>query len=104
MNAATSAPSPDETPASVGVVTVNYWAAARAAAGVPSDVLAVTGPISLADVLARVIALHPSGQLERVLGICSALVGDRPVSVLAPESVVVGVGDSVEFLPPFAGG
>jgi sulfur-carrier protein len=104
MSAVTSDPTPDETAAAAGVIAVNYWAGARAASGVPSDVLAVGGPISLAVVLARVIALHPEGQLERVLGICSVLVGDRPVSVADPESVVVGVGDSVEFLPPFAGG
>jgi molybdopterin converting factor small subunit len=104
MSLATCASTPDETPPAGGVVTVNYWAGARAASGVPSDVLAVEAPISLAEVLARVIALHPEGRLERVLGICSVLVEDRPASLVAAESVRVAAGDSVEFLPPFAGG
>ena len=32
------------------------------------------------------------------------LVGDRPVATEDPETVVVEPGQSVEFLPPFAGG
>jgi molybdopterin synthase sulfur carrier subunit len=40
-------------------VTVRYWASARAAAGVETDELPVTGPLSLADVVRRVAELHP---------------------------------------------
>jgi hypothetical protein len=32
------------------------------------------------------------------------LLGDRPVSAEDPDEVVVPVGATVEFLPPFAGG
>jgi hypothetical protein len=39
-----------------------------------------------------------------VLASCSVLVGDRPVSTLDPALVVVRPGETVEFLPPFAGG
>ena len=86
-----------------GTVTVRYWASARAAAGVSSDEVEVSGPVTLAEVRRRAVALHP-GRLEAVLGVCSALVGDQPVGSRDPATVEVRPGDSVEFLPPFAGG
>jgi molybdopterin synthase sulfur carrier subunit len=85
-------------------VTVHYWASARAAAGVSSDELAVTGPLTLTDVVRRAVALHPGSRLPNVLEACSVLVGDRPVASSHPDEVVVAPGDTVEFLPPFAGG
>jgi molybdopterin converting factor small subunit len=87
-----------------GVVTVRYWAAARAAAGVATDDLPVPGPVTLAHLRDRAVALHPETRLEAVLGVCSALVGDRPVGSRDPASVEVRPGEVVEFLPPFAGG
>jgi molybdopterin converting factor small subunit len=39
-----------------------------------------------------------------VLGVCSVLVGDRPVGSRDPATVRLVPGDTVEFLPPFAGG
>ena len=86
------------------VVTVRYWASARAAAGVARDELAADGPITLADVVRRAVALHPDGRLPQVLPICSVLVGERPVSSEDPADVLVSPGEIVEFLPPFAGG
>jgi molybdopterin synthase sulfur carrier subunit len=85
-------------------VTVRYWASARAAAGVASDELPVTGPLTLTDVVRRAVALHPGSRLPKVLGACSVLVGDRPVASSHPDDIVVGPGETVEFLPPFAGG
>jgi sulfur-carrier protein len=85
-------------------VTVRYWASARAAAGVSSDELAVTGPLTLTDVVRRAAALHPGSRLHQVLAACSVLVGDRPVSSRQPDDVLVDPGETVEFLPPFAGG
>jgi molybdopterin converting factor small subunit len=85
-------------------VTVHYWAAARAAAGTGSDVFAVDGPVTLADVVRRVLAAHPGDRAARVVATCSVLVGDRPVGTRSPEDVVVRPGETVEFLPPFAGG
>ncbi|QBX55834.1 MoaD/ThiS family protein [Nocardioides seonyuensis] len=85
-------------------VTVRYWASARAAAGVDEDHLAVDGPTSLADVVRRVLEARPSPRLADVLGVCSVLVGDRPVGGKDREAVTVRPGDSIEFLPPFAGG
>jgi molybdopterin converting factor small subunit len=85
-------------------IHVHYWAAARAAAGVADDELDVDGPITLAEVVRRAVALHPDTRLPDVLQICSTLVGDRPVNAEDPGEVVVEPGASVEFLPPFAGG
>jgi sulfur-carrier protein len=85
-------------------IRVRYWAAAKAAAGVAQDELEVAGAVSLAEVVRRVVDLHPGTRLPDVLAVCSALVDDRPVKRLDPASVLVEPGQSVEFLPPFAGG
>jgi sulfur-carrier protein len=90
----------DETPA----ITVRYWASARAAAGVETDDLPVAGSLTLTDVVRRAAALHPGTRLPGVLEACSVLVGDQPVKSRAPETVLVRPGQTVEFLPPFAGG
>ena len=78
----------DGTVSAVGDVTVRYWAAARAAAGIEAETVPVEEGATLADVLA----------------VCSVLVGDRPVGSRAPEDVSVWPGQTVEMLPPFAGG
>ena len=88
-------------------ITVRYWAGARAAAGTAEDVWetdGTEGELSLADVVARVLERHPGEQMARTVGVCSVLLGDRPVRTQDPESVVVRPGDVVELLPPFAGG
>lgn len=88
-------------------ITVRYWAGARAAAGTAEDVIeadATTGELTLADVVARVLELHPGDQMARTVGVCSVLLGDRPVGTQDPAQVVVRAGEVVELLPPFAGG
>jgi molybdopterin synthase sulfur carrier subunit len=103
---------PDPVPGSVssaepavGTVTVRYWAAARAAAGVEQDEVAVDEGTTLADVLAGVGALHADRQrLAEVVAVCSVLVGERPVGSADPAQVPLRAGDVVELLPPFAGG
>jgi len=85
-------------------VTVRFWASARAVAGVESEEVGVLGPVALAEVVRRVLASHDDPRLERVLGVCSVLVGDSPAGTHDPEDVVVHPGQTVEFLPPFAGG
>lgn len=89
-------------------MTVRYWASARAAAGVASDRLPVTGDLTLADVASRAVAAREGSpaadRLARVLAVCSVLVGETPVGTRDHADVVVHPGDSVEFLPPFAGG
>ena len=91
--------------AGVGEITLRYWASARAAAGVESDVLQVAGPLTVAGAREQALALHPDSEaLPRVLAVCSVLVDDQPVGRRDPGSVMVPVGAHVEFLPPFAGG
>jgi molybdopterin converting factor small subunit len=85
-------------------ITVRYWASAKAAAGTAEDWVEVDGPIALSDLLGRVTALHPGTRLPEVLKVCSTLLGDRPVGTADPDTVLVGPGESVEFLPPYAGG
>jgi molybdopterin synthase sulfur carrier subunit len=88
-----------------GLVTMRYWASARAAAGTDSDALEVLGPVSLAELVSRVRAAHAdSTRFSEVLACCSVMVGDRPVTTDDPASVMVQPGATVEFLPPFAGG
>ncbi len=96
---------PDRSVSPESSVTVRYWAAARAAAGVESDRVAVSAGTTLADVLAAVRLLHADrARLAEVLSVCSVLVGDRPVGSREPGDVTVAAGDVVELLPPFAGG
>src|SRR6476661_6130421 len=100
MSVMRSSSTADETQA----IRVRYWASAKSAAGVDGDELPVDGPITLAEVLARAVAMHPGTRLADVLQVCSALLGDRPVTSQDPADVIVAPGSSVEFLPPFAGG
>ena len=94
-------------PATARHVHVRLWAAARAAAGQAEATVAVEGEgdPSVADVRRAVLASLPDRpELPRVLEVCSAIVGDRPVGAGDAGSVPVPEGVDVEFLPPFAGG
>ena len=85
-------------------VTVRYWAGARAAAGTAEDTFEVGADLTLAELVRRVLERHPDDRMARTVGVCSVLVGDRPVRSQDPETVVVEPGSVVELLPPFAGG
>jgi molybdopterin synthase sulfur carrier subunit len=86
-----------------GQAVVHYWAAARAAAGIEQE--QVPAPVTLAELIRTVVARHPDRpRLPDVLSVCSVLIGDRPVSTSDPATVIVAPGDTVELLPPFAGG
>ena len=85
-------------------VTVRYWAGARAAAGTAEDTFDVGADLTLAELVRRVLERHPDDRMARTVGVCSVLVGDRPVRSQDPETVVVEPGSVVELLPPFAGG
>lgn len=92
----------DATPTEATVL-VRYWASARAAAGVSEE--SFTPPLTLAELLAEVVLRHPDRpRLKDVVAVCSVLVGDRPVGTSDPATVVLRPGDTVELLPPFAGG
>ena len=86
-------PPPDAVPG-VGTVTVRYWAAARAAAGLEADPgcrsrRAPRWPTCWPLVGAR-HADRP--RLAEVLSVCSVLVGERPVGTADPAAVPVRGG------------
>lgn len=85
-------------------IRVRFWAAARSAAGVAEVSQPVDGPVSLAELIALLVAAHPGGRLAQVLPVCSILLGDQPLGRRDPAEVTVEPGTSVEFLPPYAGG
>jgi sulfur-carrier protein len=94
-----------QTDSPAGQVRLRYWAGARAAAGVTEDLVEVPGSCTLEDLKARVLELHgSSARFAAILGTCSVLVDDLPVGSEDPRSVGVSAGQTVEFLPPFAGG
>lgn len=83
-------------------VTVRYWAAARAAAGIESERVPAT---TLADVLTEISRRHRDrDRFDAVIDTCSVLHGEIPVGARDPREVALSPGDSIEFLPPFAGG
>lgn len=83
-----------------GEVTVQYWAAARAAAGCASERCHAA---TVADALAVAVERH-GDRLRAVLARCSFLVDGAPVGRRDPASVQVSPGSVIEVLPPFAGG
>lgn len=98
-------PSATPTRGTEHAVVVRYWAAARAAAGVEQDILDLEGDTTLDQVLERVRLRHVDRpRFKDVVTVCSVLIGDRPVGTTNPSAVVVRPGDTVELLPPFAGG
>ncbi|MCW2786702.1 MAG: MoaD/ThiS family protein [Marmoricola sp.] len=89
----------------VGHITLRYWASARSATGVAEEQVSATGPVDLATVIEAAVARHGgSKRLAEVLASCSVLLGDSPVGTSDRASVQVAPGQTLEFLPPFAGG
>lgn len=87
-------------PAPAGVI--RYWAAAKAAAGVPEEPYRAA---TLADALAAARERHAAGpRFAEVLGVCSFLVDGEPVGTRDHATVRLAEGGTVEVLPPFAGG
>jgi molybdopterin converting factor small subunit len=97
---------PDLSASGTGHVTVRYWAAARAAAGVESDRFDVGEDGTTLDLLVKQVRERHADRpkLAGVVAVCSVLVGDRPVGAHDPAEVTVRPGETVELLPPFAGG
>ncbi|MGB3895499.1 MoaD/ThiS family protein [Mycolicibacter sinensis] len=80
-------------------VTVRYFAAARAAAGVESESIQVptgAGVAELAETLAR-----GNERLATVLGRCSYL---RDGVAVRDQAAPLQPGETIDVLPPFAGG
>ena len=81
---------------------MRYWAAIRSAAGVAEEQVEAS---TLAEVHDEILRRHAdSTRFSDVLGICSTLVGSTPVGAREPAEVRLSAGDTVELLPPFAGG
>ncbi len=81
-------------------MTVRYWAAAKAEAGVAEEQFAAA---TLADLLDQASAAH-GPELARVFGLCSFLVDEQAVGARPHDTVALGAGALVDVLPPFAGG
>jgi molybdopterin converting factor small subunit len=80
-------------------VTVRFFAAARAAAGAESDLLSVRPGATVADIVSELCCR--SDELARVLQRCSYLCDGVAVRNQATE---VRSGQTLDVLPPFAGG
>lgn len=86
----------------MATVTMRYWAAAKAAAGVDQEECTAD---TLAGALATVRVRHgEDGRLAAVLEHCSFLVDETPVGARPHAEVRFGDRATVEVLPPFAGG
>jgi molybdopterin converting factor small subunit len=81
-------------------VTVRYFAAARAAAGVETELLEVP-PGTTLDLLLKTVRATHGDELGRVLDRCSFLLDEVAVR---DRSVAVPAGATLDVLPPFAGG
>lgn len=91
--------SPDTPQTSVrGPITVRYWAGARDAAGVTQERVPATASTLIGEVLAEVSTRHPG--INVILPACSVLLDGLRVD----PSAAVGDAETVELLPPFAGG
>ena len=83
-------------------VTVRYWAAAKAAAGVAEEALEAD---TLAGVIDAALARRDGDpRLAAVFARASFLVDGSAVAARAAGQVVLPDGAVVEVLPPFAGG
>jgi sulfur-carrier protein len=83
-------------------VTIRYWAAAKAAAGLPEESLEA---VTLRDALNAAVARRkPGSHLAQVLARSSFLVDANQVGHADPQSIVLDDGAVIEVLPPFAGG
>jgi molybdopterin converting factor small subunit len=81
-------------------VTVRYFAAARAAAGVETEPLELPAGATIADALAAARERH-GADLSRVLERCSFLLDEVAVR---DRSAPLPDGATLDVLPPFAGG
>lgn len=81
------------------MVTVRYFAAARAAAGTESEHVEVGSGASVGDLVAQLSARNE--QLGKVLPRCSYLCDGVAVRAMSTE---LAAGQTLDVLPPFAGG
>jgi molybdopterin synthase sulfur carrier subunit len=79
------------------LVTVRYFAGARAASGVDTETRAAA---TLQELVGQIVADHGE-KLGRVLTACSFLVDG---ATTRDRSSALAPGSTVDVLPPFAGG
>ena len=79
------------------MITVRYFAGARAAAGVDTETREAA---SLDELVGQIVGSHGE-QLERVLTACSFLVDGTSTR---DRATALSPGSVVDVLPPFAGG
>ncbi|OBH63898.1 MoaD/ThiS family protein [Mycobacterium sp. E2479] len=80
-------------------VTVRYFAAARAAAGVDSESVVLRPGTTVGELVER-LAVRGSG-LATVLNRCSYL---RDGIAVRDDTTALQSGDTIDVLPPFSGG
>jgi molybdopterin converting factor small subunit len=79
------------------MITVRYFAGARAAAGVDTE---SRDAATLDELVGQIVGDHGE-KLERVLTACSFLVDGTSTR---DRALALGPGSVVDVLPPFAGG
>ena len=84
---------------------IRYFGAAKAAAGIEEETIDA-GPLQLGELLEKLAALHPDAPegtpvLQSVIGRSTFLVNEVAAR---DRSRLLGPGDTVDILPPFAGG
>ena len=89
--------SPDE-PGGIQV-TVRYFAAARAAAGADSEAVTLRPGTTVAELVKNLAGRGET--LANVLNRCSYL---RDGIAVRDETIALSCGDTIDVLPPFAGG
>lgn len=80
-------------------VTVRYYAAARAAAGAESEAIDLPAGATVAD-LVEMLTARDAG-LAKVLARCSYL---RDGIAVRDAAIELGNAQTIDVLPPFAGG
>lgn len=80
-------------------VTVRYFAAAQAAAGVESETLVLRPGTTVSELVARLAT--QGSRLADVLARCSYL---RDGIAVRDETTALQAGDTIDVLPPFSGG
>ena len=80
-------------------VTVRYFAAARAAAGLESETRVLPTGTTVADLVEKLA--NRGTHLATILSRCSYL---RDGIAVRDEASALSAGDTVDVLPPFAGG
>jgi sulfur-carrier protein len=83
-------------------VTIQYWAAAKEAAGVATESVEAGTLAEALDVIAA--RRGDDGRLRSVLAVSSFLVDGAPAGRRVAADLVLPEAARIEVLPPFAGG